>query len=123
MQLSGGWGVCPCYYGTSSMDDAQLLQQYVETSSHDAFARLVSRHVNFVYAAALRHVRNAEMAEDVTQAVFIVLSKKAHTLRHEAVLSSWLLSTTRYASLSTMKMAHRRRHHEKKVAEMVPVTV
>jgi len=104
------------------MEDAQLLKQYVETGSHDAFARLVSRHVNFVYAAALRHVRNAEMAEDVTQAVFIVLSKKAHTLRHEAVLSSWLLSTTRFAALSTMKMAHRRRHHEKKVAEMVPVS-
>jgi RNA polymerase sigma factor (sigma-70 family) len=103
------------------MEDAQLLKQYVETGSHDAFASLVNRHVNFVYAAALRHVRNAEIAEDVTQAVFIVLSKKAHTLRHEAVLSSWLLSTTRFAALSTMKMAHRRRHHEKKVAEMTPV--
>src|SRR5207249_3257205 len=62
--------------------------------------------------------RNAEIAEDVTQAVFIVLSKKAGTLRHEAVLSSWLLSTTRFAALSMMKMAHRRQHHEKKVAEM-----
>src|SRR5206468_11446937 len=38
---------------------------------------------------------------------------------HQAVLSSWLLATTRFASLSMMKMARRRQHHEKKVAEML----
>ncbi len=100
------------------MEDAHLLQQYVETGSHEAFESLVKRHVNFVSAAAMRHVHNAEIAEDVTQAVFTVLARKAATLRHEAVLSSWLLSTTRYAALSTLKMAHRRRHHEKQVAQM-----
>src|SRR6185436_13797722 len=100
------------------MDDAQLLQSYVETSSSEAFTALTNKHVNFVYGAALRLVRDRHVAEEVTQAVFIVLARKASTLRHEAVLSSWLMSTTRYASLGHLKMAARRRRHEKRAAEM-----
>ena len=100
------------------MDDASLLKQYVETGSPEAFQSLVSRHVNFVYGAALRHVHDRHVAEEVTQAVFIVLARKAATLRHEAVLSSWLLSTCRYAALGQMKIAARRRRHERRAAEM-----
>src|SRR3954469_15965810 len=100
------------------MDDAQLLQSYVETGSSEAFTALTSKHVNFVYGAALRLVRDRHVAEEVTQAVFIVLSRKAATLRHEAVLSSWLMSTTRYAALGHMKIAARRKRHEKRAAEM-----
>jgi RNA polymerase sigma factor (sigma-70 family) len=100
------------------MDDATLLKDYVETGSQDAYGQLVSRHINFVYAAALRNVHDRHVAEEITQAVFIVLARKASTLRHEAVLSSWLLSTCRYASLGHMKMAARRRRHERRAAEM-----
>lgn len=100
------------------MDDAKLLQQYVETGSQDAFGQLVNRHLHLVYGAALRHVRDRHVAEEITQAVFIVLARKASTLRHEAVLSSWLMSTTRFASLGHLKMAARRRRHEKRAAEM-----
>ncbi len=100
------------------MDDATLLQQYVETGSQEAFGQLVGQHINFVYSAALRNVHDRHIAEEVTQAVFIVLARKASTLRHEAVLSSWLLSTCRYASLGHMKMAARRKRHERRAAEM-----
>lgn len=100
------------------MDDAQLLKQYVETGSSEAFTALTNQHVNFVYGAALRLVRDRHVAEEVTQAVFIVLARKAATLRHEAVLSSWLLSTTRYAALGQMKINARRKRHERRAAEM-----
>jgi RNA polymerase sigma factor (sigma-70 family) len=100
------------------MDDAQLLQQYVETGSPEAFGALTNRHINFVYGAALRLVRDRHVAEEVTQAVFIVLARKAATLRHEAVLSSWLLSTTRFAALGQMKINARRKRHERRAAEM-----
>jgi RNA polymerase sigma factor (sigma-70 family) len=100
------------------MDDASLLKDYVDTGSQEAFGQLVSRHINFVFAAALRNVHDRHVAEEITQAVFIVLARKASTLRHEAVLSSWLLSTCRYASLGHMKMAARRKRHERRAAEM-----
>jgi DNA-directed RNA polymerase specialized sigma24 family protein len=60
-----------------STDDSALLRQYAENNSDEAFAALVTRHVNLVYSVALRQVGNPHNAEEITQAVFIILAKKA----------------------------------------------
>jgi RNA polymerase sigma factor (sigma-70 family) len=100
------------------MDDSRLLLDFVTTGSESAFAHLVNRHVDLVYAAALRHVRDAALAQDITQAVFLLLARKAGSLRHEAVLAAWLLRATRYASLDAIKLQNRRRKHETEAAEL-----
>jgi RNA polymerase sigma factor (sigma-70 family) len=102
------------------MDDV-LLRRFVADGDGDAFGELVRRHVQLVYAAARRQVRDAELAQDVTQAVFIVLAKKARSIRSGSMLPGWLIETTRRTALSELRKAARRRRHENAAASAVPI--
>jgi len=65
----------------TSMTDTELLAQFVEEGSKDAFRQLVERHTSMVYAACLRSLEHTGMAEDASQAVFIVFARKAGSIR------------------------------------------
>src|SRR5581483_2450879 len=95
-----------------STDDSAHLRQYAESHSDEAFTVLVSRHVNLVYSVALRHVGNPHHAEEITQAVFIILAKKAPELRHEKAISSWLFQTTRLTANNFVRSEQRRHFRE-----------
>jgi RNA polymerase sigma factor (sigma-70 family) len=73
---------------------------------------LVAAHVDLVYGAALRQVRDPHLADDVTQAVFLVLARKRDRLPAEAVIAPWLLKVTRYTALTALRAQRRRRHYE-----------
>jgi RNA polymerase sigma factor (sigma-70 family) len=93
-------------------DDLTLLREYARRNSEEAFAALVSRHVNLVYSVALRQVRNPHLAEEITQAVFIILARKAGSLGPKTILSGWLCRTARYASANALTIQRRRQHRE-----------
>jgi RNA polymerase sigma factor (sigma-70 family) len=93
-------------------DDMALLREYARHNSEEAFATLVSRHVNLVHSVALRQVRDPHLAEEITQAVFIILARKADKLSPHTVLPGWLCRTARYASANALTIQRRRQHRE-----------
>src|SRR5579859_6656520 len=92
--------------------DMDLLRDYVRRGSESAFAELVQRHLNLVYSAALRHVGIAAQAEEIAQAVFIILARKAASLREGIVLEAWLYETTRLTALAFLRGERRRQFRE-----------
>src|SRR5258708_22106567 len=93
--------------------DTELLHQYAKERSDKAFAKLVTRHLNLVYSAALRKTGNPSAAEEITQAVFIILAKKAGKLRPKTVLSAWLYQTARLTAANFQRTEIRRTRREK----------
>ena len=98
------------------MDESST--QLAQTRHQDAFRRLVEQHINLVYAAARRQLRDATTAQDVTQAVFILLSQKASHLTDAPLLTGWLLRTTYFICKDVRKRENRRRFHEAQAALM-----
>src|SRR5262245_38860450 len=99
------------------MDDFELLQAYASQRREDAFNQLTGRYIDLVYSAARRQTGNSQAAEDVTQAVFLTLARKAGTISRSTVLSGWLLRTTRFAAANAGRLEQRRHHYEQEAMQ------
>lgn len=100
-------------------EDSVLLRAYAEEGAETAFAELVRRHLDFVYACALRRVGNdAHLAEDVSQQVFRALADKAALLAARHGLSGWLFVTTRNLAVQLVRSERRRQVREQEASIM-----
>jgi RNA polymerase sigma factor (sigma-70 family) len=102
----------------NGLSDQQLLRDYTGGRSEAAFAELVRRHVDLVYSAAVRMVRDAHLAQDVTQSAFVALAQNAGQLTDRAVLSGWLHRTAQNIASQTVRTEVRRRAREQEAAVM-----
>jgi RNA polymerase sigma factor (sigma-70 family) len=103
-------------------DDAELLRRYAETRSETAFAELVQRHIGLVYSVALRQTCDAHRADDVVQAVFTDLARKAASLSHRPVLAGWLYRSAQFAAADLVRTEQRRARREQKAHIMEKLT-
>ncbi len=101
-------------------DDWALLQRYAHQRDERAFETLARRYVDLVYSAAVRRVGDRHLAEDITQAVFVILARKARSIGQRTPLSPWLLRTTKLVARNAIKMESRRRRHEQAAQAISP---
>ncbi len=98
-------------------NDMDLVREFARHNSEAAFTELVRRHINLVYSVARRCTGNDGDAHDVTQAVFIILARKAAGLRERTLLTGWLYETTRFAAARLLR-TNARRHAREQEAYM-----
>ena len=99
------------------VNDMDLVREFARHNSEAAFTELVRRHINLVYSVARRCTGNDGDAHDVTQAVFIILARKAAGLREKTLLTGWLYETTRFAAARLLR-TNTRRHAREQEAYM-----
>ena len=98
--------------------DSLLLKAYADRRLEAAFNELVHRHVDLVYSAAIRMVRDPHLAEDVTPGVFIALARQASELVERATLAGWLHRTAQNIAAQTVRTIERRRAREQEAFAM-----
>lgn len=98
------------------MDDLELLARYVKDGCAKSFGIVMRRHIGWVYSASLRQVGDAALAEDVTQSVFVLLTRRAADLGPGVQLRGWLFNTLRFVAREAQRKQGRRRRHEAQVA-------
>jgi RNA polymerase sigma factor (sigma-70 family) len=101
------------------LSDAQLLEQFSirrDGGGEAAFRALVERHGPMVLRVCLSVLRDEHDAEDAFQVTFVVLARKARSIRKQDSLASWLHGVAHRVALKVRTAARRRRAHESKVA-------
>jgi RNA polymerase sigma factor (sigma-70 family) len=99
--------------------DGDLLRDYARSRSEEAFAELVSRHLDFVYSTALRMVGgDVHLAQDIAQGVFIDFARKAGLLGNQRSIEGWLYQATRYAAAKMVRSEQRRAAREREAVLM-----
>jgi RNA polymerase sigma factor (sigma-70 family) len=98
--------------------DGQLLARFVAAHDEAAFAALLRRHGGMVLGVARRVVRHAQDAEDVFQATFLILARKAGSVAQQQSVGNWLYRVAYRAALRARATSARRRAREQQVEEM-----
>jgi RNA polymerase sigma factor (sigma-70 family) len=102
--------------GDRPLPDGVLLEQFARRADEEAFAALMRRFGPLVWSVSLRGTWHEQDAEDVYQATFLLLARKAKSIRKSGSVSSWLYGVAHRLAQRTRAEAARRRQLEQRVA-------
>ena len=103
---------------TTTTPDRDLVRSYASEGSETAFRALVGRHVDLVFATALRQVGDTGLAEEITQNVFVHLARKAPALAGHETIAGWLHRSAILESKARFRAEMRRRRREEVAAAL-----
>src|SRR6516225_6528780 len=98
-------------HGLSPQSDAELLAAFAAARDEAAFAELVRRHGRLVRGAARRLAGGPDAAEDVFQATFLLLARKAAAVAWGPTVGPWLYQAACRLGAKARARAARRRPH------------
>jgi RNA polymerase sigma factor (sigma-70 family) len=98
--------------------DAQLVEWFARRHEEEPFAALVRRHGPMVWAVARRLLAHVQDAEDIFQATFLLLARKADSVRKGGSVGSWLHGVAHRLALKARRQQARRRSRERRAADM-----
>jgi RNA polymerase sigma factor (sigma-70 family) len=105
------------------LSDRDLLARFLDANDEAAFTALVERHGPMVLGVCRRALRNHHDAEDACQATFLVLARKAASVRKQTSLSSWLHGVACRTSSNLRREQERRARRERGVEPPAPADV
>jgi RNA polymerase sigma factor (sigma-70 family) len=102
----------------AGLADGELLECYITRQDEAAFEALVRRHGPMVLGVCRRILRNSADADDAFQATFLVLVRKAASIRPRGMVSNWLYGVAHNTALKAKAMNNKRRVKEKEAGSM-----
>ena len=98
--------------------DGQLLEEYISRRDEAALAALVQRHGPMVWGVCRRILGSYHDAEDAFQATFLVLVRKATSVRPREMVVNWLYGVAHQTALKARATVSIRKGRERQVVEM-----
>ncbi len=108
---------------SESMKDTpeqELLRAFVAEGQETAFEELVRRHASMVMGVCRRTISNPHDAEEAFQAAFLILARKAASIRQQQSIGSWLYRVAMYTALKARARAASRTQHQISLEDNVP---
>src|SRR6185436_4670349 len=105
--------------GASS--DGALLERFANSNDEAAFEELLRRHAALVLGVCRRVLGSAPDVEDAFQATFLVLVRRAGSLKREGPLAPWLYTVAYHVALRARGATARRQREERQVSRMPAV--